>query len=60
MRASQALRRDEPACVQADLAHYWREGYAIVRGLFDAKETSFTRRARRTAAASGTEICSTT
>ena len=38
MRASQALRRDEPACVQADLAHYWREGYAIVRGLFDAKE----------------------
>jgi hypothetical protein len=36
--ASQPLRRDEPASVQADLAHYWREGYAIVRGFFSAAE----------------------
>jgi len=38
MRASQALRRDDRAGVDADLAHYWREGYAIVRGFFDAAE----------------------
>lgn len=36
--ASQPLRRDEPAGIDADLAHYWREGYAIVRGFFDAPE----------------------
>jgi ectoine hydroxylase-related dioxygenase (phytanoyl-CoA dioxygenase family) len=36
--ASQPLRRDEPAGLSADLAHYWREGYAIVRGFFDAPE----------------------
>ena len=36
--ASQPLRRDEPAGIDADLAHYWREGYAIVRGFFDARE----------------------
>ena len=36
--ASQPLRRDEPASVSADLARYWREGYAIVRGVFDAAE----------------------
>lgn len=38
MRASQPLRRDDRAGVDADLAHYWREGYAIVRGFFDAAE----------------------
>ena len=38
MRSSQALRRDEPASVSADLAHYWREGYAIVRGFYGAAE----------------------
>jgi len=38
MRSSQALRRDEPVSVSADLAHYWREGYAIVRGFFGAAE----------------------
>jgi len=36
--ASQPLRRDEPAGVEADLAHYWRDGYAIVRGFFGAAE----------------------
>lgn len=38
MRSSQALRREEPVSQQADLAHYWREGYAIVRGFFNADE----------------------
>jgi hypothetical protein len=36
--ASQPLRRDEPDGVHADLAHYWREGYAIVPGFFDRNE----------------------
>jgi hypothetical protein len=36
--ASQPLRRDESASVSADLAHYWREGYAIVRGFFGSGE----------------------
>lgn len=36
--ASQALRRSESARVEADLAHYWREGYAIVRGFFSGQE----------------------
>jgi ectoine hydroxylase-related dioxygenase (phytanoyl-CoA dioxygenase family) len=36
--ASQPLRRDEPDGVHADLAHYWRDGYAIVRGFFDRNE----------------------
>lgn len=36
--ASQPLRRDEPDGVHADLVHYWRDGYAIVRGFFDANE----------------------
>src|SRR6185369_5297990 len=34
MRSSQSLRREVPAGIEADLAHYWREGYAIVRGFF--------------------------
>jgi hypothetical protein len=38
MRSSQALRREEPSGLDADLAHYWREGYAIVRGFFDTNE----------------------
>ena len=38
MRSSQALRREEPSSERADLAHYWREGYAIVRGFFDPAE----------------------
>ena len=32
--ASQPLRRDESNGVSADLTHYWRDGYAIVRGFF--------------------------
>lgn len=38
MRSSQALRRDEQGAVRTDVAHYWREGYAIVRGFFSAAE----------------------
>ena len=38
MRSSQRLRSDEPAKADADLAHYWRDGYAVVRGFFDAAE----------------------
>jgi len=38
MRSSQALRRHELASVGADLAHYWREGYAVVRGFCGAAE----------------------
>jgi ectoine hydroxylase-related dioxygenase (phytanoyl-CoA dioxygenase family) len=38
MRSAQALRREDPISQQADLAHYWREGYAVVRGFFDAAE----------------------
>ncbi len=38
MRSSQALRRDQPDFLRADVAHYWREGYAIVRGFFRAAE----------------------
>lgn len=38
MRSSQALRREEPSGFDADLAHYWRDGYAIVRGFFTATE----------------------
>jgi hypothetical protein len=36
--ASQPLRRDEPNRAVADLTQYWRDGYAIVRGFFDAHE----------------------
>ena len=38
MRSSQALQRTEPYRVHADLTQYWRDGYAIVRGFFDAAE----------------------
>ena len=38
MRSSQALRRDDPNSIHADLAHYWREGYAVVRGFFSSDE----------------------
>ena len=36
--ASQPLRRDEPTGLTADLAQYWRDGYAIVPDFFDADE----------------------
>jgi len=36
--ASQPLRRVEPSRVSADLTHYWRDGYAIVRGFFGRHE----------------------
>jgi len=38
MRSSQRLRSLEPASLDADLANYWRDGYAVVRGFFDAAE----------------------
>jgi hypothetical protein len=38
MRSSQQLRRDEPLGVSADLTHYWRDGYAVVRGFFSPAE----------------------
>ncbi|HYX45879.1 MAG TPA: phytanoyl-CoA dioxygenase family protein [Sphingomicrobium sp.] len=36
--ASQPLRRDEPSGIHQELAHYWRDGYAIIRGFFSACE----------------------
>jgi ectoine hydroxylase-related dioxygenase (phytanoyl-CoA dioxygenase family) len=38
MRTSQALRSEQPGRAEADLAHYWREGYAVVRGFFSTNE----------------------
>ncbi|HEY6661843.1 MAG TPA: phytanoyl-CoA dioxygenase family protein [Sphingomicrobium sp.] len=38
MSAPQRLRVDDDSSVNADLAPYWRDGYAIVRGLFGADE----------------------
>ena len=38
MRSSQSLRREVPAAIEADLAHYWRDGYAVVRGFFSPDE----------------------
>jgi len=38
MRTSHALRSEQPARSEAEIAHYWREGYAIVRGFFSARE----------------------
>lgn len=36
--ASRSLRREEPKRACAQLAHYWRDGYAIVRGFFGVHE----------------------
>jgi hypothetical protein len=36
--ASQPLRRDEPNGLHEDCAHYWRDGYAVVRGFFSRSE----------------------
>lgn len=38
MGSSQALRSSEPTGAIADLAHYWRDGYAVVRGFFRSEE----------------------
>jgi len=38
MRSSQALRCHQQGGVEADLAHYWRDGYAVVRGFFGSWE----------------------
>lgn len=34
----QPLRAEDPGRACPDLAHYWREGYAIVHGFFDPQE----------------------
>ena len=38
MGRAQLLRTAERDELGADLAHYWRDGFAVVRGLFDAAE----------------------
>jgi ectoine hydroxylase-related dioxygenase (phytanoyl-CoA dioxygenase family) len=38
MGCSQPLRNADERSDRHELAHYWREGYAIVRGLFSAEE----------------------
>jgi ectoine hydroxylase-related dioxygenase (phytanoyl-CoA dioxygenase family) len=38
MSASQPLRAERASSVHVDLAHYWRNGYAIVRGFLEAGE----------------------
>jgi len=38
MGHAQLLRTSGSSEVQADLAHYWRDGYAIVRGFFSTDE----------------------
>jgi ectoine hydroxylase-related dioxygenase (phytanoyl-CoA dioxygenase family) len=38
MGSSHALRKEQPASSHADLTHYWRDGYAIVRGFFSTDE----------------------
>ncbi|HEX8842037.1 MAG TPA: phytanoyl-CoA dioxygenase family protein [Sphingomicrobium sp.] len=40
MARAQPLRTADSSGVQADLAHYWRDGYAIVRGFFSAAEVA--------------------
>jgi len=40
MRSSQALRSAERNSVQADVAHYWRDGFTVVRGFFSPGEIS--------------------
>jgi ectoine hydroxylase-related dioxygenase (phytanoyl-CoA dioxygenase family) len=38
MGSSQPLRIEDPGSVHTDLAHYWRDGYAVVRGFFSPDE----------------------
>lgn len=38
MASRRPLLVDEPAGGHADLAHYWRDGYAIIRGFFGSDE----------------------
>jgi ectoine hydroxylase-related dioxygenase (phytanoyl-CoA dioxygenase family) len=40
MGQAQPLRTDGAGEIHADLAHYWRDGYAVVRGFFDAADIS--------------------
>jgi ectoine hydroxylase-related dioxygenase (phytanoyl-CoA dioxygenase family) len=40
MRTSQQLRSDELVGIRADLTHYWRDGYAVVRAFFSDTETN--------------------
>jgi ectoine hydroxylase-related dioxygenase (phytanoyl-CoA dioxygenase family) len=38
MSSSQGLRSNKQTSAKADLEHYWRDGYAIVRGFFRREE----------------------
>jgi hypothetical protein len=69
MVRSQPLRLVAPTAAQDYLAHYRRDGYAIVRSFFSADEIAGNRRSHgsalrrgreRTGGASGTEISFTT
>lgn len=40
MSSSQPLRIEAPQSVGADLVHYWRDGYAVVRGFFSREEVA--------------------
>jgi ectoine hydroxylase-related dioxygenase (phytanoyl-CoA dioxygenase family) len=40
MGYSQPLRIEDPGSVHDDLAHYWRDGYAVVRGFFSPREVA--------------------
>lgn len=40
MALSRPRGAEQPVGIRADVAHYWRDGYAIVRGFFDAHEVA--------------------
>ena len=40
MRRSQPLKVADPDPDRSEIAHYWREGYAVVRGPFDSVEVA--------------------
>ena len=40
MSSSQPLRAECPDSVHADLAHYWRDGFSVVRGFFSSDEVA--------------------
>jgi len=38
MGAAQPLRNPDPSCADLDVEGYWRNGFTVVRGFFDAPE----------------------
>jgi len=38
MSFARAVRHEQPAGMHADLTHYWRDGYSVVRGFFSTGE----------------------